>query len=180
MAFGTKTYQVIRQIIQFITIDMMNMQMHTPIFTTLAAMLACPFVAVFDFFANAFPVGGILPFGYATFPSGVILSAHSASQNKRFGECTNRNICFTQSLKNATCTDPEFDSDFFGSAMFINVFGFQPMGIMVCLLGTIMTLNILLPKAVFANPFGWRAAATGAQGRIAFGRIDRFFRRSRT
>ena len=58
---------------------MMNMQMHTPIFTTLAAMLACPFVAVFDFFANAFPVGGILPFGYATFPSGVILSAHSAS-----------------------------------------------------------------------------------------------------
>jgi hypothetical protein len=89
VALGAKGNQIIGMVVQFVAVDVMNVKMYTPMLAALATMLACPLIAILDCFADALPVGGILPFGHAALPCGILFASGTSAQNERFRQGTN-------------------------------------------------------------------------------------------
>lgn len=159
-------------VIEFVSIDMMHVQMNTPTLALFAAILACPFVTAFDFLAKPFPVGRVLPLGNATLPSGIFGATRRAAQDQRFGQRTAFDTVLVHRLDDNRRIDTELRGDFVDRTRLVNVLATQPISIMVQLFWTVMAWCVCLPLAVLADPLDSKTTAAFAQRRGAIGLID--------
>ncbi len=161
-------------IVEFIAVDVMNMQVNAPASAFLAAVLACPVIAVLNFLADSLPIRRVFPFGYATLPGWVFLAACRASHDEGFLRGTPVNSSLDHRLDDTREVNSKLISNLLNSARLVDVLGVQPFWIMVEGLWSIVTWSILLPLSLFAYPFDRCSTAAGAQGSQTRRLIDWF------
>lgn len=176
MAHGAQRYEVIRVIVQLVAVDMVNVKIDTPSLASFAAMLTRPFVAVFDCFADAFPVRRIIPFSNAALPGRILFAADRTAGNQRLGCGATFNANLFHGLDDSSGTHAELLSNFFQGTHVIDIFLAQPIRIMVERLRAVMAWRILLPASLLAKPLSCFPTTTSAKRSGPVRLIDWFAR----
>lgn len=159
-------------VISFILVNMMNVEVITPSLALFAAKLTSPFVTVFYGLANRLPVISIVTISNTAFPCRILFGTHGTTSNKCFFRGSSVDSTLFHGLDNCTLIHIELFGYVIDRSAFLYVLSMKPIRIMVKLFGPVMTLNIFLPNAVFANPFSWLTTATSAKRCFSHRLID--------
>lgn len=125
MATAAQRNQVVRVIVGLILVDVMHMQLVSPMFSLFAAKLARPFVAILNLFAKTFPIGSVVPFGNTALPCWIVCAGNGATRDKRFGQGTLGYAMIRQCPRYCSDIRNKHGGDLFGGVNFGHIQVYQ-------------------------------------------------------
>jgi len=167
MTPGAKANEIIRRVIEFIAVNVVNVKVYPPSTPTLTARLARPFVSIFYVLTNGFPVVRVIPFSNTALPGWVFGATNSAAKSKRLGLCANRNIEPYHEFTDGGQIYPTFRGNIVHRSVLLGIFDTKPISVFVKRILAIVTVNVCVPAVFSLVPCYGSFTAALAKWRIA-------------
>lgn len=167
MALRAQANKVVLGVVEFVTVNMMNVKIVPPSLPSFSAILASPLVAVSDAACYGFPVVGVRPFSHAAAPSWIAFTPDCPADCKGLGLTAPRDAKLVHEFGDGAAADIERGSYVSHRSLFDIVGIAKPCLILVREVFSVMTRSVDIPVVLSLIPSNKLAAPALAIWRAA-------------
>ena len=172
MTRRAQRYKILLAVVCLVLVYVMNVKMVSPPLATSAAKLARPLIAVLDGLREGLPVEGVVPFGDAALPGGIVDTTAGAGEVQRLTHWASFYPVLLKGFAYGVYGNTGLGSQSGRRSALDNILTVKPAPVMIWTFWAMVSVCILLPSLVLAIPFHkLPTSALAGRRRFSFRRL---------